>query len=381
MKRKIRAYVAAIALVFSGQVNATVIQYFWGNTYNNPAMMNATKKLNVTLGALGVNLETNFWGTGASGVNGRSSSNTTDVLPYFNAAYRLNSKWVVGLNISEPVFADQNFGVNPVTLYDGTKATLNSADISPQVSFQATPELALGAGIDMVRFYNFQNNFVPFGVPAAGNTISKSTAWAAGWNAGLFYMITKRDYLSLYYYSKLTPVFRGSSYNNIAATSNYSLTGLPIASTTFVNYIRMLTDEWALSLKLSYSQWNDLNVIRMNNVATSGFLQFPVYASNTFAYTIFTKYQINPQYAVMGGVFRDSSAYKNNTRTLLYSSTRFVAVFLGANDQLTKNVLLQLVGAYGSFRNTPLINPLGFPTTGHLNLNAALVDFSIVYSV
>lgn len=358
--------------------NATVIQYFWGNTYNNPAMLNSTKNQTYTIGAVGFMQDFDFYGTGASTLTGSSSADQTSYLPYGSAAVRLNPKWVAGVNVSQPFFGREPFSTTAITNLDTTQTYVNSVDISPQVSYQVNDKLALGLGLDAVNFYRFQVNFVQTGL---GNTFNKANAWAYGWNAGLFYVITPADYLSLYYYSKLTPHFSGKSSNNATSTNNYEIVGFPMPATTVANYIRMLTSKWALSLKAILSQWNSTKDIRLTNVASAGTLSFPVYYSNTMAYLIETKYQLTDKYAVMGGILRDSSAPRNNTRSISFNSSRFVALFLGANAQVTPEALIQGVVGYGSYRNTPIINPFGYPTNGHFNIDAWMLDLRLVYNL
>ncbi|HTM64271.1 MAG TPA: outer membrane protein transport protein [Gammaproteobacteria bacterium] len=381
MSWKIKSSLLIFALSLSGFANASDIQYFWANSFNNPAMLNSTKNQSYKLGVLGVKANFSFWGTGASGLNGRATSNTSDFIPYFAGAYRVNSKVVVGLNVSPPYYGNYDIGPNPVTIYNGTASTMYSSDISPQISYQATDKLALGLGFDAVNFRDVTYDFGLLPVPEAGVTHTKSGAWAYGWNVGLFFTPTERDYIGLYYYSKLTPTFKGTSYNNIAATNNFSITGYPIAASTFINYIRVLTDKWMLNMIVSYSQWNKLKTIRANNVATAGNISFTLNANNTYNVFLSAKYQATDKYAVLAGVSRDGSDIRNDTRDILTSTARFGFAAIGGTAQVTKEALVQVLVGYGNYRNSPVIFPYGTVTNGHLNLSATAVDATITYDI
>jgi long-chain fatty acid transport protein len=362
--------------------NAAVTQTFWGNNFNNPAMMNATKNQSYTLGTIAARSMFNYWGTGASGVVGNASSNEATLLPYFNAAVRVNPKWVVGLNVSQPYWGyNQVYGVNATTLYDVTNFQQDTTDFSPQVSYQATPTLALGAGLDILQTRQLTLNFVPFGVPTAGETTNTGSAWSLGWNAGLFYTPTQRDFISLYYYSKQSPTFNGTSENVTGTNTNFNVRGLHYPATTVANYIRMLTDKWLGSIKVNYTQWSINHQVNMNNVMTSGNLAFPAKMSNTLGITLFTKYNITEKYAIMGGALRESSALRNNTRTIAFNNPRVLAAFGGGAVNLTKEITLQGVVGYATYRNTPIRNPFGYPTNGHLNAGVPFADVSLAYNI
>ena len=366
----------------AGTANAAVTQTFWGNNYNNPAMMNSTKNQSYTLGAIAARSIHSFWGTGASGTVGNASTNEADLLPYFNASVRVNPKWVVGLNVSQPQFGfDEVWGVNATTLYDVTEEQLYTTDFSPQVSYQVTPKLALGAGLDILQTRENTLNFVPFGVPTAGNTVNTSSAWSLGWNMGLFYTITNRDFISLYYYSKQLPTFNGTSENVTGTNTNFQVRGFHYPATSFANYIRMLTDKWLVSFKVSLSQWDINHQINLNNVVTAGNLAFPVRMSNTYGLTLFTKYNITEKYAVMGGFLRETSAFKNNTRSIAFNNARLLAAFGGGEAHLTKEITLHGVVGYATYRNAPIINPFGFPTNGHVNAAVPFADVSLSYNI
>ncbi len=372
--------ITAALLGFVSTADATIIQYFWANTYNNPATLNATKDQAYTLGLLGVKVKAKFTGIGAGGEYGSSSSNTNEALPYFSAAKRLNPKWVIGLNVSQPFFANQKLPEDAITRFDATQTKVNAIDISPQISYQIKPNLALGLGFDAVDFHRFLVNFVQFSSPTV-NTVNSTPSWAYGWNAGLFYTLTAKDFFSFYYYSGLSTDTFGTSSNGLATNNQLMLRGFPMPDTYIANYTRMLSDKWLAGIKLYYSIWQNLDRIDYGGVVINNNYSFPVMAKNTVALQLFTKYDVSETYSLLSGVLWDQGAYKNNTRTIGFSSSNFTAVFLGVNYKMTKELSLKGIGGYGAYPNTSIVNPFGFPTNGNLNLKGIIADLSVTYAI
>lgn len=358
--------------------HATVIQYFWANTYNNPAQLNATKNMNITFGGLGVQVDGKFTGIGAGGEAGTATSSETAFLPYLTFSKRLNKKWVAGINISQPYFGNSSYPSDSVVAFDTTVTKIFDLDIAPQLSYQVNDKLALGFGLNFNNMHRAEIDFMT----STGEAINTASDWSYGWNVGLFYVINATNFLGLTYYSGLNPVLTGVSSNQQQLRTDFSLTGFNLPPTLIATYIHMVTSDWTLVAKTSFSQWNRTQTAYLNNVAGVGTLAFPVKYRNTWTVELDTKYQLNKKYALIGGLFFDQGGARTTSgRTIPFPAGDFKAAFAGASAQLTKNSTLQLVvggGRLGVAINRPLDQ---LPTVGNLRINGYIADLRFIYNL
>ena len=158
---------------------ANVIQYFLGTSYSNPADINNINQTELIIGTTAVNTFAKFTGTSTYGT-GTASTNEFNSLPYFLGAIRLNSQWVIGLNISQPYFANVQFGDNSIVKGDTTQTYLRDVDINPQISYKANEQLSVGAGLVANYMYTALNNSF---VAGTGYVVNSAPTWYYGWDA------------------------------------------------------------------------------------------------------------------------------------------------------------------------------------------------------
>ena len=191
--------------------HATSYQIFTNIGFANPAALNSVKHQEVIIG--GLVLASRFHATGtAAGVSGSTTSYTDDVLPYGRLAMRFSPQWVGSIDITQPYYTNIQYPRTSFLNMFATETLIRDTNYSPKVSYQATPRLALGFGLDANHFYNGQLNFV---VPPFGVMTNKADSWAYGWDAGLFFVITRATFLNLSYYSSIVQHGRCSTWGHL----------------------------------------------------------------------------------------------------------------------------------------------------------------------
>jgi long-chain fatty acid transport protein len=357
---------------------ANVIQYFFDNNYKNPAELSIVPRAQVTAGMTGVNPVMEFNGV-SSGGSGKASTNENDLLPYFYAAFRLSPQWVVGLNVSRLFYGDQAYPNDSILRFDSTQTKVSTIDIGPQVSYQVTKKLAIGAGYNFDDFYKTELNFVE---PGFGNASNESSGWYHGWNAGLFYTLTPQDYISLAYFSTLSATTQTgrSSVGNLV-NSQYALRGAYTPATTVLDYIHIFNREWSTMVKVSYSQWSSIQNLVLYNVVNYGIFTMPLHYRNTYAAQLGARYAFNPDWAVLGGVGFDQGASNNFTRSINFPNDNIYAATVGLEHQFYKTFTANLMYTY-AFVRTQVNHPLGISQSlGNINVHANVLDLSLTYKV
>lgn len=369
-------------LLLATSSHANIVQYFWGNTYLNPAQLGFTKDLSLAVGAIPVNVKESFTGIAASGEFGVSRSDENSVPVYFTGSKRINSNWVVGLNVSPPIYSNLGFPVDATTRFETTETIVRNVDINPQVSYKVNDKWMVGVGFNANDTTDFQVNFTQ---PGFGNTVNKSPGWGYGFNAGLMYFINQTNILGLTFYSKINSHLNGTSSAGGLINSNYQLKNFEYPNTIIANYIRYLKKNWVISNTFYWSQWNRTEGILLLNVVNAGNLDFPVHYRNTVAFKFETKYDLNDKFSLLGGFLVDQGGYTRRgpystlARTISFSSASFPAVFGGASTLIAKNTTLQGVVGYGGY-NTNIDHPFGFPTTGGVKVRLFLADVRLTYA-
>ena len=358
--------------------HATVIQYFFGSNYKNPAELSTIPRAEVSAGVTGINPVMKFKGVSGGG-SGTATTDETDALPYFYGAFRLDPQWVVGLNISRPFYGDQKYSENSIVSYESTQTLMHNVDINPQISYQVTKQLAIGAGYNFNDFYDTQLNFVE---PGLGNVENKSSGWYHGWDVGLFYTLTPQDYLSLSYFSALSATTQtGTSRVGATINNNYALAGAFTPATTLVNYIHIFNQQWSSSIQVGYSQWHSIQNLVLTNVANYGTLALPLHYRNTYSAQAGARYAFAPGWAALGGVGFDEGASNDFTRSITFPNDDAYAAALGLEHQFCKDLIARLMYTYIT-ADTRVNHSLGFsPSVGDIDLHANVVDFNLTYKI
>lgn len=355
---------------------ATSYEIFADLNYNNPAALNSVKDYEVIVGGAGVSSNFHFSGT-AAGVPGSTSSNTTDLLPYGRFAKRLSPKWVASFDISQPIYTDIRYPTNNFANQFATITVQRDTNYSPKLSYQATPQLALGIGLDANDFYDGE---LSFAVPPFGNMTNKASSWAYGWDAGLFYVFSPATFLSVNYYSQI--IQHASGYSKWGFIENNSLSAdVKLPATTIVNLIHMLSPKWALSGTVRYAQWDTLRYTVLQNTALGGAtITVPDHFFNNFSYELATHYQLNEKWAVLGAVDYEPNVQPTFTRNIgLPTYTRYIPA-IGAEYNVTKNFKFKAIYAH-PFSHAPI--NMNIPVVGTLqgtdNVNVNVIDLSLTY--
>lgn len=357
----------------SSNAVASAYHQFFNIAYDNPAMLNDVKKGDLILGDTYVNPTFHFNGSNGPLVGSTTSRENTN-LPYGRLAYRFSPKVVASLDITHLVYTDIEYPVNEVLSTVSTGTIVRDVNISPRISYQVSPQLAIGAGINADYAYDITLNFT---VPP-NQFKSNASDWKYGFTAGLYYVLTPKTFLGLSYFSKLLHEPRGTSSWGPASTNNYKV-NLPIPAVTILNLTQLLTDKWLLSGYVRYVEWSTFQYLVLQNTALGVNLTTKQDYNNIFNFVLATHYQVNDKFGFLAGGEYDANPQPTQYRSPGLPTYSVSALFLGADYTFNKSVTAKLVYAH-AFSN-PSINlpgPAG-QVIGRENINVNVVDFSLIW--
>lgn|SRR3990167_6038793 len=362
----------AIAVATMSSAYALTYQSFIGTAFDNPANLSLIKQNQILLGATDIDKNAHFVGTLAT-TSGTVTSKTNTFLPYGRFATRLSEQFVVGVNISQPLFTNLQYPRGSFINSLAVDTEIRDYDISPRMSYQVTKDLALGLGINFNHLFKTRLNFniAPFGLLA-----NHADSWAKGWDAGLFYAIKYGTYLSASYYSKIVQSASGRS--TWGSTVTRTKTSVIIPATLTGDLIQYFSKQWLIDAQLRFIQWSPVQYTVLDSTA-AGNITLTQKFHNTFEYGLSTKYDFNDQWSGLGTLVYSPASQITAYRSLSLPSFRAWIAGLGGEYNTGKGLKAKLV--YLHVFDHPPINTATSSglLVGRLNVVSNVLDLSLIY--
>lgn len=278
----IQLFAGACCWFATHTADAASFQIFSGYSFANPAWLGFVDDYQAAVGLDTVFQDAEFKGSAEFLVPGfgvvpigadTSVSDDPLYLPTGRIAKRLSSDWVVGIDVTSPFFCDQNWGMNSFLRYIGTKTELKTINIAPNVVYEFSDKLFIGAGFD-AQYLEAELNFalpqglIPFpGTPSAEFTNAGSD-WGYGWHAGLVYHAFEGTFLSFAYYSQVQHNISGvSSFLYASPTTSDFTVSSKLPSTFWFDVVQYFSPEWLVRASVSRTNWSSIQELRLKNTA------------------------------------------------------------------------------------------------------------------
>lgn len=381
-----------IALSVMGvNAQANVIQYFTGISYSNPAELMKVSKNTLIIGTTGFTTTGRFQGsvlnfnTGTYG-QGVAFTRTASALPYGRIAVRQNAKWVLGVDITQPFHSNLNWGNQSFSRYAATQTYLTDVDVSPRFAYSISPQLKLGAGINVNFLKNNETNWaVPISPSSAANLINSTAGFGVGFDLGAFYALNQRNFLGITYYSKINQPTRGRSVllDNVTHDVSFNFT---MPATMIGTYVHLFNPSWLLNAQVFYSEWRVNQYARFWNTAAPGPLSRDFNFKMNFRNSMASLLAIRNQYTEKLGLTAigviDKGPERPETRSLNFPSDTQYFLAISADYKVSAHACLELLYGYG-FLNTKLNNHIQMNstiipfTTGHVDIHANVLDLKL----
>ncbi|KTC97098.1 outer membrane protein [Legionella geestiana] len=387
--------------VFSGMLSvltlpafANAIQLFTGLNYANPAELFKVQESEFIIGSVGQNLNMKFRGNSINFNTfrydeGRATTNQTDALPYGRFARRINQKLVLGVDVTEPYFSNLRWGNNSILRYITTQTVLRDVDISPRASVALSQSLFVGAGLNINLLRNNEINFaVPTGPLSYANLINKSSATKTGFNLGAYYVVNPTNFVGVSYFSPIKMNTTGPSIlNGTNVFNNDYSSPLPLPATGVLSFTHFFSKTWLANLQMFYSDWSPLKTVDLINTAVGSDFIFQSKYRGSYAFIGVVRHQYTEKLGLSLIGVMDTNPVPSTLRSPALPSDNQYALAISSDYALTKQATLQFIYGHGVAK--PRIN-LSAPTpagerlqltTGHINVNANVIDLRVKIAV
>lgn len=359
-------------LALSSQSYGVALQIFSDINYANPAELSMIKKGQLLLGTGVGDLKLHYAGTsfGAAGVANQS---TTSILSYGQGALRISPKTVIAMAITQPILGNIMWGPNSFISSTSVNTQVRTVNFAPRISYQATPKLSLGAGLDME--YKYKNQ-LDFQVPGLGVIQNHSTGFLPGFDVGLFYIVNPKTFVSASFYSWRSGVTRGTSSSGSGLRNDsYSLfTQQP--TVVQLHLTRILTEKLLLSGGMYYSNWSSQDSLRLKNTVIGDLLLANNWR-NAWSFELGGKYDVTDKYSLIFGSMYDTNFASSAFNSVAYPGSSALTLAAGVQAKLTKQLKGQLTYAHIMF--TPDAKFTGAVNQGTMSMNLNVVGGRLTY--
>jgi long-chain fatty acid transport protein len=244
----------------------------------NPAGLTRLKHQQLVIAATGVYGRQRFVGTasnpgltalgfgdGSFNETGSVATDVFSVVPSIHYAYPIADKWAFGLSILTPYALSADYSEDALVRYDLIENKIESIDASPSLAYQVTPQLSIGAGVDLLYLRVVQKvaaRTQPLTTQDSMATSDLRDNFARGWHAGLLYQFTPHTRVGLSYRSAIVTHLSGKEELSVpdgplagVYTSTNAKATLPLASLTTLSIYHDMTARWAMLGSVEYEGW------------------------------------------------------------------------------------------------------------------------------
>jgi long-subunit fatty acid transport protein len=366
--RRITFILPFLLFVFSQSflLNAFPIHMLNGIYFENPALLNRVKHWEFTAGDDYADVGLKFKGT-SFGQTGKAHSRTYNHFPYGQIAHRLNDQLVVGVTyLQNPEFTNIQFGKDSLVRFATSKTVINSYRAALRASYQLTPDLALGLGLDVQRLYNTQIDFV---VPNLGNVVNKvHSKIHLAYEFGIFYNINPTTFLNTGFYITQTHIrAKGKSESESGLESRDRI----ILTDPFEYYIQLIhvvCDKLTVAGKINYSNWRELKSLDFKNTVIGDF-SIPTHWYDVWTFEGVGQYKLDDKWQLIGGLQFVTNFVKTKYNLIGFPGGNLLFGFGGFTYQINECLNAQLIYTHGFYTCSSKINDANNHGRIHANIN------------
>lgn len=313
------------------------------NFFINPAELKQTEHFQLIGGNLFMMPHLYFKGKTPLGT-GKVKSRVHDSLPFLLTSYRLNERFVIGVNITPSVYGHLEWPKNSILRNNSTTTYFLYYRGSLLLSYQINNSLFIGLGINLE--YNKLGE-LDFFIGERGNQINKIKGRNYTGDLGLYYKVNSSNYLTLAFYTGVNTYGYGTSSLENAFTPNFSLNIIQ-APVGYLGLQHWFSKSWMVEGKLYWSGWSIEKNVNFINTTTGTSLVSAKW-KDTWSYQLNTRYSFNEKIAFLGSILYETNAAPISTNAIGYPLANSGFLSTGLDLQVKQNVSIQLSYGYGRF--------------------------------
>ena len=299
---------------------------------------------------------TRFAGSVISGASTHADAALDALLPSIYMSHELPSGIHLGLSVTAPYGLTTKYDPSWIGRYHAVTSKLKTINVSPSVSYQATPTLAIGGGLQIEQAKAVLTNMADFGTligfPGAADGFGKLSGDDTGYglSAGLTWQASPDTRIGASWRSRVSHKLKGNATFSgvpavpalLAVFANTSATAKLATPTTYnFGITHAITPEWSVMGEADYTVWSSFKELRVDfaNPLKSDSVTQENWKDVWFL-SLGTQYKASDKLTLRAGVAYDKSPVPDADRTPRIPDADRKWISMGAGYKLTDNVSL-----------------------------------------
>lgn len=286
-KMTLRAVPALLLAAFSGAASAAAFQLWEQNAsglgtafagsaavadnastgFFNPAGLTQLSGFQLSAGVSGVGPSYKFRNEGSTPVGGGNGGDagSWSAVPNAYLSWQLTPNLALGFGISSPFGLSTKYDDNWVGRFHAQKSEIKTVNYNPSIAYRVNDKVSLGFGIN---YQTIDAELTSAAGAPFGFSRLKGDDAAWGWNTGALFTLSPAMRVGVSYRSSIKYTLEGNATTAVSSTPVRADVELP--DTYILSVWQQVSDRWEAMGDLSYTRWStlkSLDVISRNSGA------------------------------------------------------------------------------------------------------------------
>ena len=313
---------------------------------------------------------------------------SSSVVPSSYGTCQLTERLYAGLGVNAPfgflTKPDLNWAGSPIA----NTSKIFSTDFNPTLAYRLTPEITIGAGLQIEYFYiklNHGSFDTVLGTPLIGSRAYEADDWAVGATAGVLWTPTQATSIGLGYRSAVGVDVSGDYVRTPGLQAPPAVSTSAAASVTLPDEITLSIRQnvWSHLAVLATVEWQNWsrvqNVTAMSTGCVGGVCEvLNLNYRDGWFYSIGAEYAYSPWLKLRTGLAFETSPIKDSTRDILLPDSNRIHLSLGASYRYSDHVTVDFGYAHIFFENGSFC--IANPSGGSSHCTAATAPGTVLLS-
>lgn len=306
-------------------------------SFHNPASLRGVKNFEISLGGAVIIPGGDARATGgAPGFNRTDDPGETAFLPSLTLGYRVLPDLILGLVVDVPFGLATEYSSRFAGSPDGVRSELTTITVTPQLAYELTPELTIGAGV-MIQYADAElTNFGP-----TGQVIGvEGDGWDIGWTFGMLAEPYPGTKLGLAVQSGFSHTLEGHFTNNFPGRGgNPGEARFDLPPIVSVGMTQQLGEKWRVMGEFEWTGWSAFDSIKISDTRTGTLvIDDEQNYRNSFMIAAGAEYDWSDRLTLRAGAAYDKTPTRDAFRTVRVPDGDRIWLAAGASYEITERI-------------------------------------------
>ena len=335
----------------------------------NPAGMSRLSGSQLSVAAHAIRPSAKFTNTGSAAALGRplgtngGDAGSWAIVPNGYLVMEINPKMRAGLGVNAPFGLQTEYQNGWAGRFQALKSSVETLNINPSVSYQASDSLSLGFGLNYQKIRAGLTSAQNFVVGEGMSSMSGSDA-AWGVNLGALLDLGNSGRVGIAYRSSISYKLSGTlvvtSPTGAVALNRPVTADMKMPDTFSMSYFRALDNKWDVMTDLTWTGWGKFSELRIIDAVTGVTRSVtPENWKNTLRFSVGSNYHYNDQWTARMGLAVDQAGVADAFRTARIPDGNRTWLSVGGQYKPSKQTALDFGYSHLFVNNSTISNNRG----------------------